>query len=71
MWQCDIYYIELSRLIRFVEALKDFESALSTLRGNLLIDYKQLGLQYKFYSCEVRSQGGRKEGRGERGRGVV
>ena len=40
-------------VFRFVDALKDFESALTTLRGNLLIDYKQLGLQYKLYSCEV------------------
>ena len=39
--------------LRFVDALKDFELALTTLRGNLLIDYKQLGLQYKLYSCEV------------------
>ncbi|CAI8022822.1 Neutrophil cytosol factor 2 [Geodia barretti] len=38
---------------RFVDALKDFELALTHLRGNLLIDYKQLGLQYKLYSCEV------------------
>ena len=34
-------------------ALEDFETALRNLRGNLLIDYKQLGLQYKLYSCEV------------------
>ena len=49
---------------RFVDGLKDFESALSHLRSNLLIDYKQLGLQYKLYSCEVslREMG---EGEGE------
>jgi neutrophil factor 2 len=33
--------------------MQNFESALKNLRGNLLIDYKQLGLQYKLYSCEV------------------
>ena len=34
--------------------MKNFDIALKTLRGNRLIDYKQLGLQYKLYSCEVR-----------------
>lgn len=38
-----------------MEALKDLDTALKTLRGNQLIDYKQLGLQYKLYSCEVMS----------------
>ena len=33
--------------------MKNFDTALRTLRGNRLIDYKQLGLQYKLYSCEV------------------
>ena len=39
--------------LRFSEAMLDFETTLKNLRGNLLIDYKQLGLQYKLYSCEV------------------
>lgn len=39
----------------YEEALADFETAQKNLRGNLLIDYKQLGLQYKLYSCEVRA----------------
>ena len=39
---------------RYDEAMKNFDIALKTLRGNRLIDYKQLGLQYKLYSCEVR-----------------
>ncbi|XP_064396169.1 neutrophil cytosol factor 2-like isoform X2 [Halichondria panicea] len=38
---------------RHSEAMLDFESTMKNLRGNLLIDYKQLGLQYKLYSCEV------------------
>ena len=38
---------------RLSEALLDFETTFKNLRGNLLIDYKQLGLQYKLYSCEV------------------
>lgn len=37
----------------FEEAVEDFSSALSYLRGNLLIDYQQLGLDYKLYSSEV------------------
>lgn len=35
------------------DALQDFENALFFLRGNRLIDYKQLGLKYKLYACEV------------------
>ena len=54
---------------RFVDALKDFQSALTNLRGNLLIDYKQLGLQYKLYSCEVRRGWGERGGDGEREEG--
>lgn len=37
----------------YEDALSDFELAEKNLRGNVLIDYKQLGLQYKLYSCEV------------------
>lgn len=39
---------------RYDKALADFDQALKNLRGNLLIDYKQLGLIYKMYSCEVK-----------------
>lgn len=40
-------------LCRYYDGLKDLDAALKNLRGNQLIDYKQLGLQYKLYSCEV------------------
>ena len=38
---------------RYEKAKEDFNTAMKNLRGNLLIDYKQLGLTYKLYSCEV------------------
>ncbi|KFV80062.1 Neutrophil cytosol factor 2, partial [Struthio camelus australis] len=34
-------------------AIKDFKEALAQLRGNQLIDYKILGLQYKLFACEI------------------
>lgn len=37
----------------FEAAVEDFNDTLQYLRGNLLIDYKQLGLDYKLFSCEV------------------
>ncbi|KAJ3213150.1 hypothetical protein HDU67_003237 [Dinochytrium kinnereticum] len=37
----------------YAEALADFNDALTFLRGNLLIDYTQLGLEFKLYACEV------------------
>lgn len=37
----------------YEEAVKDFEDALLYLRGNLTIDYAQLGLKFRLYSCEV------------------
>lgn len=40
------------------DALKNFEDANFFLRGNRLIDYKQLGLKYKLYGCEVRNGNG-------------
>ena len=50
----DIITFDLNSIFcRYNEAMDDFQTALKTLRGNLLIDYKQLGLQYKLYSCEV------------------
>ncbi|KAI8320204.1 TPR-like protein, partial [Martensiomyces pterosporus] len=35
------------------EALRDFEDALTYLRDNDCIDYSQIGLEYKVYTCEV------------------
>ncbi|KAI9479736.1 hypothetical protein BX667DRAFT_466871, partial [Coemansia mojavensis] len=35
------------------EALADFNSALKYLRDNEFIDYTQIGLDYKVYTCEV------------------
>ncbi|KAL1839687.1 hypothetical protein VTJ49DRAFT_1252 [Mycothermus thermophilus] len=37
----------------FEEALANFNDTLLYLRGNALIDYSQLGLLFKLYSCEV------------------
>lgn len=38
---------------RFEDAVADFEHAHLYLRGNLTIDYNQLGLKFRLYSCEV------------------
>ncbi|CCG81403.1 putative PB1 domain protein [Taphrina deformans PYCC 5710] len=38
---------------RFSDAKDQFDDALLYLRGNEQIDYKQLGLAFKLYSCEV------------------
>ena len=37
----------------FEEALANFNDTLLYLRGNTYIDYEQLGLKFKLYSCEV------------------
>ena len=37
----------------FEEALANFNDTLLYLRGNKDINYEQLGLKYKLYSCEV------------------
>ncbi|KAK2759408.1 hypothetical protein FQN54_002886 [Arachnomyces sp. PD_36] len=37
----------------FEEALANFNDTLLYLRGNTLIDYDQLGLKFRLYSCEV------------------
>lgn len=37
----------------FEEALANFNDTLLYLRGNSVIDYAQLGLMFKLYSCEV------------------
>ncbi|KAJ1172105.1 hypothetical protein NDU88_003957 [Pleurodeles waltl] len=41
------------RLGDYEQAMKDFAEAFTQLRGNLLIDYKILGLPYKLYGCEI------------------
>lgn len=42
---------------RYDSAIRDLKEALAQLRGNQLIDYKILGLQFKLFACEVRRQG--------------
>lgn len=37
----------------FEEALANFNDTLLYLRGNTSIDYEQLGLRFRLYSCEV------------------
>lgn len=37
----------------FDEALANFNDTLLYLRGNTVIDYSQLGLLFKLYSCEA------------------
>lgn len=37
----------------FEEALANFNDTLLYLRGNTIIDYDQLGLKFKLFSCEV------------------
>lgn len=41
----------LSGLYR--KAARSFNTALKLLRGNSVINYQQLGLEYKLYSCEI------------------
>lgn len=48
-----VQVVSLSCVIRYQKAIEDFDLAMKNLRGNLLIDYKQLGLMHKLYSCEV------------------
>lgn len=48
-------HLPLSR--RYDAAIKDLKEALTQLRGNQLIDYKILGLQFKLFACEVRRKG--------------
>ncbi|XP_040841290.1 neutrophil cytosol factor 2 isoform X5 [Ochotona curzoniae] len=43
-----LYY----HLERYDSAIKDLKEALTQLRGNQLIDYKILGLQFKLFACE-------------------
>nr|KAF6413800.1 neutrophil cytosolic factor 2 [Molossus molossus] len=41
------------RLQKYDSAITDLKEALTQLRGNQLIDYKILGLQFKLFACEV------------------
>ena len=47
------YIIYIGELYRYYDAIADCNDALDRFRGNLLIDYKQLGMQHKLYACEV------------------
>ncbi|XP_044532665.1 neutrophil cytosol factor 2 isoform X2 [Gracilinanus agilis] len=40
------------KMEKYDSALKDLKEALTELRGNQLIDYKILGLQFKLFACE-------------------
>ncbi|XP_014312289.1 neutrophil cytosol factor 2 isoform X2 [Myotis lucifugus] len=41
------------RMEKYDSAITDLKEALAQLRGNQLIDYKILGLQFKLFACEV------------------
>ncbi|XP_010953257.2 neutrophil cytosol factor 2 [Camelus bactrianus] len=41
------------RMEKYDSAITDLKEALTQLRGNQLIDYKILGLQFKLFACEV------------------
>ncbi|KAI9473589.1 MAG: hypothetical protein EXX96DRAFT_602155 [Benjaminiella poitrasii] len=45
--------VSLFLLGNLESAKNDFDSAFHRLRGNSLINYQQLGLQFRLYSCEV------------------
>ncbi|CAG8442833.1 9270_t:CDS:2 [Ambispora leptoticha] len=59
--ECDQYFavayfqkgVSHFLLQQFEMALRCFDDALRYLRGNILIDYEQLGLKFRLYSCEV------------------
>jgi len=38
---------------RYDDALHDFLAAEENLRGNALIDYRQMGLKFKLWMCDV------------------
>lgn len=38
---------------QYIKAAASFNTALKLLRGNPVINYQQLGLEYKLYSCEI------------------
>ena len=43
----------IGKFYRYYDAIADCNDSLDRFRGNLLIDYKQLGMQHKLYACEV------------------
>uniref|UniRef100_A0A8D0L2S2 Neutrophil cytosolic factor 2 n=1 Tax=Sphenodon punctatus TaxID=8508 RepID=A0A8D0L2S2_SPHPU len=45
--------VSLMAASRELSAINDFKEALAQLRGNQLIDYKILGLQFKLFACEI------------------
>ncbi|GAA5969191.1 hypothetical protein JCM11641_007503 [Rhodosporidiobolus odoratus] len=49
-FQAGVSYFLLGR---YAEAKRAFDEAFMYLRGNDIIDYEQLGLKFKLYSCEV------------------
>lgn len=49
-FQCGVSNFLLGR---YEDARRDFEDAYLYLRGNMTIDYEQLGLKFRLYSCEV------------------
>lgn len=38
---------------RHADALINFDESFRNLRGSKFIDYKQLGMRYKLFKCEV------------------
>ncbi|KAJ9055773.1 hypothetical protein DSO57_1000631 [Entomophthora muscae] len=42
------YYLE-----KYEDAVEDFERAFIYLRGNLMLNYSQLGMDHTLYSCEI------------------
>jgi len=49
-FQCGVSNFLLGK---YEEARRDFEDAYLYLRSNMTIDYEQLGLKFRLYSCEV------------------
>lgn len=56
-------------LEKFAEAMANFDNALQCMRGNILIDYEQLGLKFQLYTCEVLFNRGLSMGH-DQGRGL-
>ena len=47
------FYWHLTIFNRYESAMAAFVKSWELLRGNRCVDYKQLGLNYQLYSCEV------------------
>ena len=50
---CLIIRQNSSIFVRYPVAIEQFQQALKCMRGNKVVDYKQLGLKYQLYECEV------------------